>query len=182
MLFEFPFRMPATLFNGWLFAAIVICLSYKKKKEKSIWHLPLIPKQSGLITFIACGIVMFGIFMGKSVFMGDFYHTQGNLALMKGKIEQAKYAFTEGNKQTPWEENNIVQLIRIHLLENNYNQATLLSDQILSKQPYLFTARLYRAQAHSALGNKQAANEDVRFVLRFAPYLPEANMYRKWLE
>ncbi len=91
-------------------------------------------------------------------------------------------SWTEEREQKLREENNIVQLIRIHLLEKNYTQATLLSDQILSKQPYLFTARLYRAQAHSALGNKQAAKEDVRFVLRFAPYLPDANMYREWLK
>ncbi|MGB5280149.1 MAG: tetratricopeptide repeat protein, partial [Arenicellales bacterium] len=106
----------------------------------------------------------------------------GELALKAGNINQALFAFSESYKKAPWEEDNLLQLTRIHLVQKNYSQAKLLLDQILRRQPYLFLARLYRAQASYALGNKQASREDIRFVVQHMPFLPEAEKYRKWLK
>ena len=98
-----------------------------------------------------------------------------------GNINQALFAFSESYNKIPWEEDNLLQLIRIYLVQKNYSEAKLLLDQLLRKQPYLFLARLYRAQASYALGNKQESREDIRFVVSHMPYLPEPEKYRRWL-
>ena len=182
MLFEFPFRMPSTLFIGWLFAAAVFILTHNKNDEKQFFRITLSTTHAAVLIATSICIITTGAFLGQSVFFGALYHAQGELALKAGNINQALFAFSESYKKAPWEEDNLLQLTRIHLVQKNYSQAKLLLDQILRRQPYLFLARLYRAQASYALGNKQASREDIRFVVHHMPFLPEAEKYRRWLQ
>ena len=181
MLFEFPFRMPSTLFIGWLFAAAIFILTHRKNNQKLFFRLSLSTTHAAVLIAASICIITTGVFLAQSIFFGALYNTQGALALKAGNISQAKFAFSESYKKAPWEEDNLIQLIRIHLVQKNYSQAKLLSDQILHRQPYLFLARLYRAQASYALGNKEASREDIRFVVRHMPFLPESEKYRRWL-
>ncbi|MEN8711899.1 MAG: O-antigen ligase family protein, partial [Arenicellales bacterium] len=182
MLFEFPFRMPSTLFIGWLFAAAVFILTHNKNDEKLFFRIPLSTTHAAVLIATSISIITIGGFLGQSIFFGALYHAQGELALKAGNINQALFAFSESYKKAPWEEDNLLHLARIHLVQKNYSQAKLLLDQIIRRQPYLFLARLYRAQASYALGNKQASREDIRFVVQHMPFLPEAEKYRKWLK
>lgn len=182
MLFEFPFRMPSTLFIGWLFAAAIFILTYNKNDKKQISRLPLSTTLAFSLIVASFFIAVTGAYLGQSIFFGSLYNTQGELALKAGNINQAQSAFSESYKKKPWEENYLLQLIRIHLLQKNYSQAKLLSDQIIHRQPYLFIARLYRAQANYALGDKKTSREDIRFVVRHMSFLPEAEKYQRWLK
>ena len=101
MLFEFPFRMPSTLFIGWLFAAAVFILTHNKNDEKLIFRLTLSTTHAAILIAASICIITTGVFLAQSIFFGALYNTQGKLALKAGNINQAQSAYSKATKRPP---------------------------------------------------------------------------------
>jgi O-antigen ligase len=174
MLFEFPFRMPASLILGWFCAGMAVALSLPGEVT---WR-PLRSAYNRLAG-LASILLLIGCFTAAHyVFWGDIYVQQAMAAWNHKNIEQGYEWQKQAYDYAPWEETNGSLMARMALGLRKNQESLQVSRDVLKRNPYFLPALFYRGIAAGALGYQDESRAAFGKIVETFPFLPENDKYR----
>ncbi|MDT8421223.1 MAG: O-antigen ligase family protein [Desulfuromonadales bacterium] len=177
MLFEFPFRMPASMLMGWLCAGFAVSLSLSVWKETH-WQ-PVRPVFNTLAALVLVCLVVLSFSLAHRVFWGNLYGIYAKTAWNNKRIEMAYEWQKKAYDYAPWDENNGALKVRMELGLQRYDDAYETANSMLARSPHLIPALWAKGIAALSSGRIEEGEGTFRELAEKFPFLPYNEKYRR---
>lgn len=174
MLFEFPFRMPASMVMGWLCAAIAVSFSINGQIQ---WkRLPTFGNLLAGAVSVLLIVVCFS--SAHKIFSADQYDRKANWAWEAGQLQEAYYWGQKAYVNTPWAHNVAINQARTAFVLKRYEEAFALAKEAVEIYPHSLPAIWMQGIAAYNSGKKEEARSAFRQIVTKFPNLREVDKYR----
>ena len=177
MLFEFPFRMPASMLMGWFCAGFAVSLSLFAWKETP-WK-PVRPVFNKLAALVLICLVVLSFNLAHRVFWGDLYGIYAKTAWNNKRLEQAYGWQQKAYAYAPWVVNNGALKVRMEMGLQRFDDAYETANSMLERSPHLIPALWAKGYAAVSSGRIEEGEGAFRELAEKFPFLPYNDKYRR---
>ena len=177
MLFEFPYRMPASMLLGWFNAAMTVALSL----QNSVAWQPIKSLYSRCASLVCAFLVVACFTSAHYVFWGDLYGIQSTAAWNNKQTDVGYFWQQKSYDYAPWVVSSGGIKARMELGLGKYKEALQTSEEVLARNPNLLPALWNKGIAANMLGRQKDANAAFSKVLDLYPFLPESEKYKSYI-
>lgn len=177
MLFEFPFRMPASMVLGWMCAGFAVSLSWRTDEIR--WS-SIRPAGNWLASCVVTLSVLACFYVAHMQFWADIYENQAMVAWNGKKLTQGYEWQQRAYGYAPWKESNGATKARMELGLKKYQESLATSRQVLERNPYLLPALWTQGTAARMIGHGDESRAAFSKIVEVYPFLPENEKYRRF--
>lgn len=180
MLFEFPFRMPASMILGWLCAGLAVSFSLQHR-ERLPRRSPSLASQlatGALLSLLAIASLLFAY----QQFWSDLYFNQ---AMIAGASQNPSLSYAWMNRAcayAPWKEQTGATKARLELLMDKPEQSLDSAREVLRRNPYSLPGLWAYGLAAGELGHEQESRSAFQKIINIYPFLPDIARYQRFAE
>ncbi|HKJ04409.1 MAG TPA: O-antigen ligase family protein [Geopsychrobacteraceae bacterium] len=174
MLFEFPYRMPASMMLGWLCAGLTVALSrqgddvvWKKVGSGVRWSSSLLL----MIVVISC------LYVAHIQFWSDIYEKQAMAAWNSRNTTQGYQWIERAYAYAPWKQSIGGMKARMELGLGKNKEALQTSQETLERNPYLLPVLWTKGTSARMLGRSRESREAFATIIKLYPHLKENGKY-----
>jgi len=179
MLFEFPFRMPASLVLGWLCAGLTVSFSLQHRELPPL-RMPVLAKR--LVCVTICLLIFASLLFAHQQFWSDLCVNQ---AIIAGANQNSTKSYTWIKKAyvyTPWKEQAGTTKAHLELFMDKPEEALKTTRETLQRNPNSLPGLWFNGQVAEALGYEQESRAAFQKIVTLFPFLPSIEKYQQLAE
>ncbi len=177
MLFEFPFRMPASLVLGWLCAGLAVSFSLTGRNRPQI-TLPVPYRALAVAT--SCLLIFASLWLAHRQFWSDIYLNRAFAAAVTQDTAESYAWINKAQVLAPWQEPAGTTKARLELIMGMPEEASATARKILQRNPHSLPGLWAEGLAAGALGREAESRAAFQKIVTLYPFLPDIENYRRF--